>query len=109
MIGSTVRQSSLFYVPLASQISLLKDDLLEPVGSLLDDPELVDMVRKRLAARRSNSTRTGRPGIAPGRLLRCCVLKHLKGWAFRELGRGPRANLVGRRSAGFDAGPPPGL
>src|SRR5207247_6604445 len=82
MIGSTVRQSSLFYVPLASQISLLKDDLLEPVGSLLDDPELVDMVRKRLAARRSNSTRTGRPGIAPDRLLRCCVLKHLKGCPF---------------------------
>src|SRR5881392_213118 len=103
MIGSTVRQSSLFYVPLASQISLLKDDLLEPVGSLLDDPELVDMVRKRLAARRSNSTRTGRPGIAPDRLLRCCVLKHLKGWSFRELERELRANLVYRRFTRFDA------
>src|SRR6266513_4792094 len=103
MIGSTIRQSSLFYVPLASQISLLKDDLLEPVGSLLDDPELVDMVRKRLAARRSNSTRTGRPGIAPDRLLRCCVLKHLKGWSFRELERELRANLIYRRFTRFDA------
>src|SRR2546428_11156010 len=107
MIGSTVRQSSLFYVPLASQISLLKDDLLEPIGSLLDDPELVDMVRKRLAARRSNSTRTGRPGIAPDRLLRCCVLKHLKGWSFRELERELRANLVCRRFTRFDADPTP--
>src|SRR6266567_4469677 len=107
MIGSTIRQSSLFYVPLASQISLLKDDLLEPVGSLLDDPELVDMVRKRLAARRSNSTRTGRPGIAPDRLLRCCVLKHLKGWSFRELERELRANLVCRRFTRFDADPTP--
>src|SRR5437867_4847985 len=103
MIGSTVRQSSLFYVPLASQISRLKDDLLEPVGALLDDPELVDMVRKRLAARRSNSTRTGRPGIAPDRLLRCCVLKHLKGWSFRELERELRANLIYRRFTRFDA------
>ena len=107
MIGSTIRQSSLFYVPLASQISLLKDDLLEPVGSLLDDPELVDMVRKRLAARRSNSTRTGRHGIAPDRLLRCCVLKHLKGWSFRELERELRANLVCRRFTRFDADPTP--
>src|SRR5436189_4696381 len=103
MIGSTVRQSSLFYVPLASQISLLKDDLLEPVGSLLDDPELVDMVRKRLAARRSNSARNGRPGIAPDRLLRCCVLKHLKGWSFRNLDRELRSNLIYRRFTRFDA------
>src|SRR6266699_6127885 len=103
MIGSTVRQSSLFYVPLASQISLLKDDLLEPIGSLLDDPELVDMVRRRLAARRANSTPTGRPSIAPDRLLRCCVLKHLKGWSFRELERELRSNLVYRRFTRFDA------
>src|SRR5438552_18482565 len=102
MIGSTIRQSCLFYVPLASQISLLKDDLLEPIGSLLDDPELVDMVRRRLAARRPNSTRTGRPSIAPDRLLRCCVLKHLKGWSFRELERELRANLVCRRFTRFD-------
>src|SRR5437867_8793004 len=107
MIGSTVRQSSLFYVPLASQISRLKDDLLEPVGALLDDPELVDMVRKRLAARRSNSTRTGRPGIAPDRLLRSCVLKHLKGWSFRELERELRSNLVYRRFTRFDHDPIP--
>jgi IS5 family transposase len=107
MIGSTARQSSLFYVPLARQAVLLKDDLIDPVDALLDDPELVSLVRQRLASRRPLSPRTGRPGIAPDRLLRCCVLKHLKGWSFRELERELRSNLVYRRFTRFDADPTP--
>src|SRR5436309_9463322 len=107
MIGPTIRQSSLFFVPLASQISLLKDDLLEPMDSLLDHPELVDLVRQRLATRRPRSARTGRPSIAPDRLLRCLVLKHLKGYSFRQLERELRANLVYRRFTRVDADPTP--
>jgi len=107
MIGTTTRQSSLFYTPLARQAALLKDDLLDPVDDLLDDPELVSLVRQRLAARRPLSSRTGRPCIAPDRLLRCCVLKHLKGWSLRELERELRCNLVYRRFTRFDADPTP--
>jgi hypothetical protein len=97
MIGTTAHQSWLFYLPLAQQVSLLKDDLLDPVDQLLDDSTLIDLVRRCLAARRPASTRTGRPGIAPDRLLRCCVLKHLKGWSFRDLERELRSNLLYRR------------
>jgi IS5 family transposase len=93
----------LFYLPLAKQAALLKDDLLEPVDQLLDDPLLVDLVRSCLAARHPASLRTGRPGIAPDRLLRCCVLKHLKGWSFRDLERELRSNLIYRRFTRFDA------
>lgn len=107
MIGSTARQSSLFYLPLARQAVLLKDDLLDPVDALLDDAELVGLVRQRLASRRSLSAHTGRPSIAPDRLLRCCVVKHLKGWSFRELEREIRSNLVYRRFTRFDADPTP--
>lgn len=107
MIGATTRQSSLFYTPLARQAVLLKDDLLDPVDDLLDDPELVSLVRQRLASRRPLSPRTGRPCIAPDRLLRCCVLKHLKGWSLRELERELRCNLVYRRFTRFDADPTP--
>ncbi|HWT82922.1 MAG TPA: ISNCY family transposase [Candidatus Methylomirabilis sp.] len=103
MIGTTSRQSCLFYLPLARQASLLKDDLLQPVDPLLDDPALVELVRQSLATRRPSSTRTGRPSIAPDRLLRCCVVKHLKGWSFRELERQVRSNLVYRRFTRFDA------
>jgi IS5 family transposase len=103
MIGTTSRQSWLFYLPLARQASLLKDDLLEPADPLLDDPALVELVRQSLAARRPRSTRTGRPSIAPDRLLRCCVVKHLKGWTFRELERQVRSNLVYRQFTRFDA------
>ena len=103
MIGTTSHQSWLFYWPLAQQVSLLKDDLLDPVDQLLDDPALIELVRQCLAARRPASTRTGRPGIAPDRLLRCCVLKHLKGWSFRDLERELRSNLLYRRFTRFDA------
>ena len=38
MINSTSHQSWLFYSPLAKQAVLLKDDLLDPVDQLLEDP-----------------------------------------------------------------------
>src|SRR6266478_6922785 len=103
MIGTTAHQSWLFYLPLAQQVSLLKDDLLDPVDQLLDDSALIDLVRQCLAARRPASTRTGRLGIASDRLLRCCVMKHLKGWSFRDLERELRSNLLYRRFTHFDA------
>ena len=40
---------------------------------------------------------------APDRLLRCCVLKHLKGWSFRDVERELRSNLVYRRFTHFYA------
>src|SRR6266852_2225334 len=103
MIGTTTHQSWLFYLPLAQQASLLKDDLLDPVDTLLADPELVTLVRTCLAGRRPKSTRTGSTGMAPDRVLRCCVLKHLKGWSFRELERELRSNLIYRQFTRFDA------
>jgi len=41
--------------------------------------------------------------MAPDRVLRCCVLKHLKGWSFRELERELRSNLIYRQFTRFDA------
>ncbi len=103
MIAPSAHQAWLFYSPLAHQVALLKDDLLDPVDPLLDDPDLVELVRQCLAQRSPRSARTGRRGIAPDRLLRCCVMKHLKGWSFRDLERELRSNLVYRRFTHFDA------
>ena len=103
MMASTSHQAWLFYFPLAQQAELLKDDLLDPVNQLLEDPALVDLVRPCLATRSPLSERTGRTGIAPDRLLRCCVMKHLKGWSFRDLEGELRSNLVYRRFTHFDA------
>ncbi len=103
MISPTQHQAWLFYMPLAKQAALLKDDLLDPVDQLLNDPALIELVRQCLAIRSPKSTRTGRTGIAPDRLLRCCVLKHLKGWSFRDLERELRSNLIYRRFTHFDA------
>src|SRR4029077_7487845 len=103
MLAPSSHQGWLFYSPLAQQAALLKDDLLDPVDQLLGDPALVDLVRQCLAKRSPRSTRTGRRGLAPDRLLRCCVLKHLKGWSFRGLERELRSNLIYRRFTHFDA------
>jgi IS5 family transposase len=103
MIASSSHQAWLFYSPLARQAALLKDDLLDPVDQLLDDPTLLDLVRQCLATRSPLSQHTGRTGMAPDRLLRCCVMKHLKGWSFRDLERELRSNLVYRRFTHFDA------
>src|SRR5258708_35761960 len=103
MMGSSSQQAWLFYSPMARQAALLKDDLFDPVDQLLDDPTLIDLVRQCLATRSPLSQRTGRTGMAPDRLLRCCVMKHLKGWSFRDLERELRSNLVYRRFTRFDA------
>jgi Transposase domain (DUF772) len=97
------RISKNLYLPSAKQAALLKDDLLGSVDLLLDDPQLLELVCHCLVARCPASTRTGRTGIAPDRLLRSCVLKYLKGWSFRELERELRSNLIYRRFTHFDA------
>lgn len=107
MIGRLHRQSSLFYVAFAGQASLIKDDLLEPIDALLDDETLIELVAEALGPRRPRSRQTGRAGIAPDRLLRCCVLKQIKGWSLRELEREVRASLVYRRFTRFDQDPIP--
>jgi hypothetical protein len=71
MINSTSHQPWLFDLPLAKQAALLKDDLLDPVDQLLEDPALLDLVQQCLAARSPASERTGRPGITP---IACCAV-----------------------------------
>lgn len=102
MVGTVERTRSLFYVALGKQASLIKDDLLDPIDQLLDDAELIALVRKALEGRRPRSRETGRESIAPDRLLRCCALKHLKVWSFRQLERELRNGLAYRRFTHFD-------
>jgi IS5 family transposase len=107
MVGRLHRQSSLFYVAFDKQASLIKDDLLAPIDELLEDEELVALVQQRLERRHPRSRTRGRRGISADRLLRCCALKHIKGWSLRELERELRASLVYRRFTRFDQDPIP--
>jgi IS5 family transposase len=102
MLSPTTRQASLFYVAFERQAALIKDDLLDPIGALLDDPALVEIVREAQAQRSPRSRTRGRHTVAPDRLLRCCALKHIKNWSFRQLERELRASLVYRHFTRFD-------
>src|SRR5438132_13192154 len=101
MIGTTKRQASLFYFAFAKEAATITDDLLDPLDKLLYDPQLLDLASEALAKRRARSADFGRPSIAPDRLLRSVVLKHLKGWSFRQLERELRASLLYRRFTRF--------
>ena len=100
MLSSTTHQASLFYVAFGREAALIKDDLLEPIDGLLDDSTLVDLVREAQASRSPRSRTMGRLALAPDRLLRCCALKHVKDWSFRQ--RELRASLVYRHFTRFD-------
>jgi len=107
MIGNTHRQASLFFFAFAKEVSAIKDVTLDDIDLLLQDAELVALCAAKLGGRRVRSKDFGRPGIAPDRLLRCVVLKHLKSWSFRELEYELRHSLLYRRFARFFEDPIP--
>jgi IS5 family transposase len=107
VIGPTQRQASLFYFAFAKEVSAIKDVTLDELDLLLEDTQLLQMTTGKLGARHSRSIDFGRPGIAPDRLLRCVVLKHLKGWSFRELEYELRHSLLYRRFTRYYEDPIP--
>ena len=107
MIGRLQRQASLFGFAFFKELTQLQDPTLGQIDLLLDDPELVAICSRALAGRRQRSLDFGRSTIAPDRLLRSVVLKHLKGWSFRGLEEELRANLLYRRFTRFYEDPIP--
>lgn len=107
MIGSTNRQASLFFFAFAKEVSAIKDVTLDELDELLQDGQLLDLTAEKLGGRRLRSKDFGRPGLAPDRLLRCVVLKHLKSWSFRELEYELRHSLLYRRFTRFFEDPIP--
>jgi transposase, IS5 family len=107
VIGPLQRQASLFGFAFFKELACLRDPTLGQIDLLLDDAELVAICSRALAVRRQRSMDFGRCTIAPDRLLRCIVLKHLKGWSFRGLEEELRANLLYRRFTRFYEDPIP--
>jgi IS5 family transposase len=107
MIGRITRQASLFYFAFAKEAARLTDEVLDPLDVLLQDDQLLELASQALAKRSVRSSDFGRPSIAPDRLLRTVVLKHIRGWSFRQLERELRANLVYRRFTRFFEDPIP--
>ena len=107
MIGPLQRQPSLFGFSFFKELPCLQDPTPGKIDLLLDDPGLVAICSLALTGRRQRSMDFGRSTTAPDRLLRCVVLKHLKGWSFRALEEELRANLLYRRFTRFYEDPIP--
>src|SRR5580704_16899075 len=107
MIGKTVRPASLFAFAFFKEAAAIREPMLDSVDRLLEDPALLALSTQALASRSPGSDKVGREGIAPDRLLRCVVLKHVKGWSYRQLQRELRASLLYRRFTRFYEDPIP--
>jgi transposase, IS5 family len=107
MIGKTVRPASLFAFAFFKEAAAISEPMLDSLDCLLEDPQLLALSTQALASRSPRSNQAGREGIAPDRLLRCIVLKHIKGWSYRQLHRELRASLLYRRFTRFYEDPIP--
>jgi len=107
MLGPLHRNTSLFYYALHREAGLIKDDMLDGIDPVLDDPELIALVSEALGSERPGSRKTGRKRVAADRVLRSLLLKHVKGFSYRDLERELRANIVYRRFTHFDDDPIP--
>src|SRR6201993_1834796 len=107
MIGKIVRPASLFAFAFFKEVASIADPVLDSLDWLLEDPELLALSTRALAMRSPGSSTAGRAGIAPDRLLCFVVLKHIKGWSYRELHRELRASLLYRRFTRFYEDPIP--
>ncbi|MBV8136667.1 MAG: ISNCY family transposase [Deltaproteobacteria bacterium] len=81
---------------IAEEVSDLWEDWMRPADRLLDDVQLLSMVRQALAQRRPQSRTRGRQGTPAEVVLRLLLLKHIRNWSYAEVEREVRANLVYR-------------
>jgi len=66
------------------------------VDKLLEDEDLVKLVKEALEKRHAHSRTRGRLGTPAEVVLRLMALKHLRGWSFEVVEREVRANVVYR-------------
>jgi len=100
MITVRYRQRTI-YEPLAVNLmpdykELLWEGWLLKVDKLLEDEDLVNLVRGALEKRHRHSRTRGRLGTPAEVVLRLMALKHLRGWSFEVVEREVRANVVYR-------------
>lgn len=100
MITVRYRQRTI-YEPLAVNLmpdykELLWEGWLLKVDKLLEDEDLVKLVKEALDKRHPNSRTRGRLGTPAEVVLRLMALKHLRGWSFEVVEREVRANVVYR-------------
>jgi IS5 family transposase len=100
MITLRYQQCSI-YEPLAVNCmadykELLWEGWLVKVDKLLEDEDLVKIVRGALEERHPHSRTRGRLGTPAEVVLRLMALKHLRNWSYQGLEREVRANVVYR-------------
>jgi IS5 family transposase len=100
---------------IAEEVADLWEPWMRRSDAILEDEELVEIVRVALSKLCKKSKTRGRKGTPADVVLRLLALKHMFNWSFDELHREVRANLVyreftrirperGRRGVGMKTG-----
>ncbi len=97
----------MFDFAISAQLTPLWNDRLADLDALLNDPQLLGIVRSAQGTRSPGSVLTGRPTLAADRLLRTWVFKHIKALSFRQLHDELVDSLLARRFTHFEGDPIP--
>ena len=96
MLRNRYNRTDLF--ALVPQLGLRFEPQLEQLDRLLDDDELVELVRADLARRHPRTTSRGRPSTPVEVILRMLVVMRLYGWSYDEAEYFVNDSLVLRQS-----------
>jgi IS5 family transposase len=92
---------------IAEEVADLWEPWMRRSDAILEDEELVEIVRVALSKRCKKSKTRGRKGTPADVVLRLLALKHMFNWSFDELQREVRANLVYREFTRIGGGKVP--
>jgi transposase, IS5 family len=92
---------------IADAVSDLWEPWMRHADPVIDDDQLLEIVRAALAQRCRKSPTRGRPGTTAEVTLRLLLLKHIRDWSYETLTREVRANLVYREFTRIGGGSVP--
>jgi transposase, IS5 family len=92
---------------IAEEVSDLWEPWMRHSDAVLEDEQLVEIVRQALSKRCKRSKTRGRKGTPADVVLRLLALKHMFNWSYDEMHREVRANLVYREFTRIGGGKVP--
>lgn len=92
---------------IAEEVSDLWEPWMRHSDAVLEDEQLVEIVRQALSKRCKKSKTRGRKGTPADVVLRLLALKHMFNWSYDEMHREVRANLVYREFTRIGGGKVP--
>ena len=107
MIAARRLQRSFADGLIAGEVKDLWEPWMKRADEALNDDRLLEIIQEELSKRCKKSKTRGRPSTPAEVVLRMLLLKHMRGWSYKDVTREVRANLVYREFTGVGGGKVP--